>query len=274
MNLQMKIDALLSPEAGEWTMYARNLATGATVRHNDTLSMPTASAGKQFVLLRYAQLCAEGRLDPTTRVSLGENDHVRGSGVARYLMPGLNLTLEDHAYLMIIISDNVSTNVLLRAVGGPESIHQMLQTLDLHGAQIDCPITFHEFGTLDFATSSAHALAESFAVLHEPDAHGYPLEAAKRCLRILFRQQHGESLPRRLPNLHHAADFGFDFPLKVYNKTGGYPGVETDAGLFTMPKSAWVASVMAKGLEGGALDGACVVMGNIGHELFESWGAE
>ena len=100
----------------------------------------------------------------------------------------------------------------------------------------------------------------------------HPSEAAKRCLRILFRQQHGESLPRHLPNLHHAADFGFDFPLKVYNKTGGYPGVETDGGLFTMPNNQWVAAVMAEHLEGGALDGACLTIASIGKLLFEAWG--
>ena len=273
MNLQAEIESILSPAQGTWGAYARNITTGETVEWHPDVPMPTASAGKQFVLLRYAELCAEGKLDPTSRVELTDDDHVLGSGVARYLMPGLNLTLEDHAYLMIVVSDNVSTNVLLRIVGGPESVNEMLQRLELSGANIDCPITFHRYGTLDFATSTPRALAESFAILHEAEQHGYPVEASKRCTRILFRQQHTESLPRLLPNLHHAADFGFDLPLKVYNKTGGYPGVETDGALFAMADCAWVASVMGEALEGGALDGACVVIAAVGRALYDTWGS-
>ena len=69
-----------------------------------------------------------------------------------------------------------------------------------------------------------------------------------------------------------STDFGFDFPLKVYNKTGGYPGVETDGGLFTMPNNQWVAAVMGQDLQGGALDGACVVIAQVGKQLFDAWG--
>jgi beta-lactamase class A len=274
MDLQAEIENILLPVTGKWGAYARNITTGETIVLNSDTPMPTASAGKQFVLLRYAELCAAGKLDPTSRVELTDDDHVLGSGVARYLMPGLNLTLEDHAYLMIVVSDNVSSNVLLRIVGGPDSVNAMLQRLGLSGAHIDCPITFHRYGTLDFATSTPRALAESFAILQEAERHEYPLEASKRCMRILFRQQHTESLPRRLPNLHHAADFGFDLPLKVYNKTGGYPGVETDGALFAMHDRAWIASVMGAELEGDALDGACVVIAAVGRKLYDTWGTQ
>ena len=270
MNLQSAVESAVSAAEGTWGAYARNLTTGATIEVDADRAMPTASAGKQFVLLRYAELCAQGKLATTTRVELAEADHVRGSGVTRYLMPGLNLTLEDHAYLMIIVSDNVSTNVLLRMVGGPDSVNEMLDRLQLPGARVDCPITFHEFGTLDFATSTPRALAESFAVLHENERHGFPEAAAQHCKRILFRQQHGESLPRRLPNLHHAADFGFDVPLKVYNKTGGYPGVETDGALFTMPDTAWVAGVMGEQV-GGGLDGASIAIATVGELIYDDW---
>ncbi len=274
MDLQSEVQETLSGVPGEWGAFARNLTTGATIAVNAEKPMPTASAAKQFVLLRYAELCAQGELDPTGRIALLDEDHVLGSGVARYFMPGLNLTLDDHAYLMIIVSDNLSTNVLLRTVGGPDSVNTMLDRLGLHGARVNGPITFHKYGTLDFATSTPHALAESFAVIGEPRLHDYPEEAAKRCLRILFRQQHGESLPRHLPNLHHAVDFGFDFPLKVYNKTGGYPGVETDGGLFTMPERQWVAAVMADGLEGPTLDSACLTIAGVGKRLYDAWGEQ
>jgi hypothetical protein len=45
------------------------------------------------------------------------------------MTPGLAPTLRDHARLMIVISDNVSTNVVMRALGGPQAAHDAVHAL-------------------------------------------------------------------------------------------------------------------------------------------------
>ena len=39
------------------------------------------------------------------------------SGILRELSPGLDLTLRDYATLMIVVSDNIATNVLIDLLG-------------------------------------------------------------------------------------------------------------------------------------------------------------
>ncbi|HEX5616343.1 MAG TPA: serine hydrolase [Acidimicrobiia bacterium] len=281
MDLPEQIESIRR-DAGDGTygVYARHLGTDEVVAFGADRIMPTASAAKQFILLTYARQVAEGQLDPATRVELAASDHVLGSGVLRYCTPGLAPTLDDIAYLMIIVSDNLATNVLLREVGGPDAVNALMDALSLPDARVRSPIVFGDAGdddVLEFATSSTRDLAESFAVIGEPERAGYPVAAAEHCRRILRRQQHLDKLPRHLPWSPHPVDFGVELPVTVYSKTGSYPGVSTDAGLFVTADARWVAAVMASGLADwkagpdGPAERACA---EIGRALWRAWGPQ
>ena len=69
-------------------------------------------------LLCFAEQIASGELDPHSRVALTEDDVVPGSGVMRFADPGLQPSLSFLAYLMMTVSDNTTTNMLMDALGG------------------------------------------------------------------------------------------------------------------------------------------------------------
>src|SRR5439155_8803283 len=58
-----------------------------------------------------------GRLSWTETICLREESRVPGSGVLRELHAGLEVTLEDLARLMIVVSDNTATNLLIDRIG-------------------------------------------------------------------------------------------------------------------------------------------------------------
>src|SRR5262245_32040033 len=251
MSLSGTVSAIVDGRPGSWGVYARNLDTGEVVAIDERTERRTESSGKQFVLVTYASLVASGELDPAHRVTMSADDRVLGSGVLRYLAPGLAPTLDDLAWLMIIVSDNLATNLLLREVGGPETVNATMDRLGLPTARIRSAIRFSEPGEdfdLQFATSSPRDLAESFAVIAEPERAALEPAAAERCRDILFRQQHDDRLSRRIPHLHHARDFDVEMPLRAYTKPGFTPGYSIDAGLFETAEARWVAAVMAEGL--------------------------
>jgi beta-lactamase class A len=264
---------ILEGRPGMFGVFARNLTTGETVDVDGSRPMDTASGAKQFILVTYAEQVAAGTLDPATRVTLTDDDRTLGSGVLRYLTPGLTLTLDDLACLMIIVSDNVATNVVLRTVGGPDTVNRCMDAFGLPDARVHGSSGSASFGATPFGTATPRALAEAFALIAE-SADRLPEGAAAHCRRMLFRQQFSDGLPRRLPSAHQATDFGFEMPLTVYNKTGGEPTVCTDAGLFVTKDAEWVAAVMAEDLPLSKLgpdDVGPLSCADVGEQLWLAW---
>lgn len=129
--MQDEIAAIVGTVAGGASVFARNLTTGAELSLDADRTIPTGSAAKTFVLLAYAQLVSDGALDPAARVSLppAEQHGIGGSGVLRYLAGGLQPTLDDLAWLMMIVSDNVATDFLLDAMGGREPVNAVMDAV-------------------------------------------------------------------------------------------------------------------------------------------------
>ena len=61
---------------------------------------------------------------------LRPEDHAVGSGVLLHLHDGLALTLNDLIYLMISISDNTATNILID-LAGMDRVNATMQDLDM-----------------------------------------------------------------------------------------------------------------------------------------------
>lgn len=96
--------------------------TGALSIRGDHLHR-AASTIKVPVLIGVARAVDEGRVSLDTRIPIRPDLRVKGSGVLYWLDPGLELSLGDHAWLMIADSDNTASNVCIEAVGIPAIAH-------------------------------------------------------------------------------------------------------------------------------------------------------
>lgn len=271
--MPLDLEPLLKAFPGRVGVHARHLDRRETFAYHSDDVMPTASAAKVFVLMTYAQQCVEGKLDPDTRRTVRAEDLVRGSGVLRFCRPGLAPTLSDLAYLMMTVSDNLATNLLLDAVGGPVCVNRLLRELGLGGAEVRGPIQFEKL-EIHFARSTPRALAEAYGVLAEPAEHGYPPAAASLCLDVLRRNEYLHGLPRYLPWSQHAIDFGVELPLTIYGKTGSMLRVQTDAGLFVTPAARWVLAVMCADFDdprSGPAGVASTLQAEVGRAVYEAW---
>lgn len=92
---------------------AKNLETGETVLLNADEKFPTASAIKFPVMTAFFAMAARGAVDPGMRVVLAEEDKKGGSGILQMLSAGTTITLLDAVKLMIVLSDNSATNLVL-----------------------------------------------------------------------------------------------------------------------------------------------------------------
>ena len=74
---------------------------------------PTASLIKVPILVTVYDLVSKGQLSLDDPLTVLKIDQVPGSGIIQHLHNGIVLTVRDAAWLMITISDNTATNILL-----------------------------------------------------------------------------------------------------------------------------------------------------------------
>lgn len=109
----------------------KDLKTGKTFLLNEREVFPQASSIKIAILLEAFKQAEEGRLQLDEFIALEESRKVAGSGVLYYLgRPSLRLSIHDTAVLMVVLSDNTATNLLIDKVG-MEAVNKRLDGLDL-----------------------------------------------------------------------------------------------------------------------------------------------
>jgi beta-lactamase class A len=107
------IRAEIAPFKGKVYLFAKNLDTGATYSFNGDERVRTASTIKIAVMIEAFTRVAEGRAKWTDELVLTKAARYGGSGVLPELGDGLRLTLRDCVNLMMAVSDNTATNMVL-----------------------------------------------------------------------------------------------------------------------------------------------------------------
>jgi len=104
-------------DVAEFGIYIRHIQSGATVEVNPEALYPMASVFKIPLLLETLAQVDEGRCALDERIELLPEHVLAPSGVLVELDAGLQLTLRDLLTLMIIVSDNTATDMVLDRIG-------------------------------------------------------------------------------------------------------------------------------------------------------------
>ena len=239
-QVERALDAIMAQAGGDAALAAINLATGETVERDADRSMPTASVFKLPVLAEVFRQAEIGKLDLDQRVALRAEDVVMGSGILRDFSPGLQPTLCDLATMMIIVSDNSATNLLLDRVGGPQRVNAAMRELGLPSIMVHRRIVFGEITTNgSLAEAAPRDLLRLVAMLAREEL--VSPSASREILGILGSQRYLEQAPRFVACRPYAGDFALAQPIKVFNKTGMINGLRADTGVITIAPDARIA---------------------------------
>jgi beta-lactamase class A len=273
-QVERALDALVDQAGGELALAAMNLTTGEELTRNDERPMPTASVFKLPLLVEVFRQSETGALDLDERVTFRAEDVVMGSGILRDFSPGLQPTLRDLAMMMVIVSDNSATNLLLDRVGGPQRVNATMRELGLASIVVHRRIVFGEITTNgSLAEAAPRDLMRLVAMLAREEL--VSPDASRAMLAILGRQRYLEQAPRFVAYRPYAGDFGRAQPIKVFNKTGFINSLRADTGLITIEPDVRIAYSVVN--DTGADDTyrqehrSDIINGLIGRVLVEYW---
>ncbi|HKG46694.1 MAG TPA: serine hydrolase, partial [Pyrinomonadaceae bacterium] len=112
-TLDDQVKPIVASFKGKVSLFAKNLDTGETYGLNPDERVRTASTIKIAVMIEAFARVAEGKAKWTDEVVLTKQKKVSGSGILNELSDGLKLTVRDAVSLMMILSDNTATNLVL-----------------------------------------------------------------------------------------------------------------------------------------------------------------
>jgi beta-lactamase class A len=266
LRLEREIKRLSSLTDGVVGAAATHLETRRKISLHGSERFPMASTFKVPIAVQLLTLVDQGRLQLDQMVTLKASDLHPGSGTLSDLFnkPGLALSIRNLLELMMLISDNSATDVVLRLAGGPQEVTARIRTLGIEGVRVDrstaqliadwsglatlppesewTPELFRRlFSTVspeerraaarrseedprDTATPEGMALL--LERIHRKDL--LQKESAELLLDIMLRCRTGET---RLKGILPAG-------TEVAHKTGTIGGTTNDVGIITLPDDA------------------------------------
>lgn len=117
-RLDQAVKARIADFPGAVSIAAKNLATGEQYMLRADEPVRTASTIKLAIMIECFYEVAEGKLKWTEPIKLTADEKVSGSGILQDLSLGDELPIRDLVDLMITLSDNTATNLILNRIGG------------------------------------------------------------------------------------------------------------------------------------------------------------
>lgn len=111
--LDQRVRAEVAQFKGKVSLFAKNLDTGMVYELGGDDRVPTASTIKIAVMVEAFARVAEGKAKWTDDLVLTKEKKVGGSGILNEFANGLHLTFRDAVTLMMIMSDNTATNLVI-----------------------------------------------------------------------------------------------------------------------------------------------------------------
>lgn len=235
-NLRENIENKVEKFRGKVGILIKDLETDWEISFNKEEPFPAASLIKVPIMVACFQAVREGKLKLEDKVKLKASDKVSGSGILKNLPSGKTFTMERLIELMITVSDNTATNILIEKLGF-DYLNNSFKKMGLKDTKLlrkMMDFRYRKRGIDNFTT------AYDVAYILERIYHKKLLDKdfSQKCLDLLFAQKFRDRIPSKLPK-----------EVKVAHKTGLEKKVCHDAGIVFGNKGNYIIVVLTKGGE-------------------------
>lgn len=200
MRLPDRIRERISNLQGEIGIYYYDFKRDTSFFVGNCDVFPSLGIAKLVLMVEVFRQVEEGiiKLDDTYILekkppfAIPENEYEATVGVLDFLHKGMELTIEDLVYLMMIISDNSAFNILLSIVG-IDNVNDTMKKLGLTNTKIRCML--FEWDEIDPEKDNYHSVREIGSLLRRIyKKQLISTTASERMLRILSYHQRRDVL--------------------------------------------------------------------------------
>ena len=232
--LEQAVRARIGDFQGTVSLYAKNLDTGASLGIRESEPVRTASTIKLPIMLAVFDAVSRGQAKWTEPLTVTASEMVSGSGIlGSEMSDGDQIPLRAVVHLMIVLSDNTATNMVLERFTA-DAVNAYLDKLGLHttralrkirgdGSQLKSASGWSAAGKLPenekygIGVSTPRDMVTILERLERGEI--VSKDASREMIAILKRCQDGSGIRRRMGG------------LAVANKTGALDALRSDVGI-------------------------------------------
>lgn len=244
---------------------------------NQDEEFETASCIELFILVEYFKQVDLGKIKEDDLIEYKKEEKIEGlnTGLIQLLHDGIHLTIKDLATLMIIKSDNIATNKLIKLLG-IENINKTIKDLGFEKTKLHSPLDLLKY--LKFGTTSPYEYAKAYEMIYTGKMINKTI--SKNCLELLKKQDTLDMLQKGLPSwdfvtrgteesdiFYIASKCG----VIIYNGED-MPNVRNDGGIISTKYQDYIISIFISNIDDLSLDydnKAIELGGQIGKYIYE-----
>ncbi len=240
LTLEERIEAELKSYDGTMGLYMDDLKGNVITRFPDE-PFETASTIKVYILAALFDAIEQGKASLKDMLTCEERFWIDGSGILGSLEVGTILSVKNVATLMIVVSDNIATNMLIDYLG-IDSINACIQKLGCKDTKLHNVLDFakyHQLGTTTPGDYASMFVRIANRTLVSP-------EASQQMWEILSQQHYNSMIVKSLPQFYVDPD-NYDEQLFWFaSKSGSMNACRNDGGIITTPYGSYVIVMLNK----------------------------
>lgn len=208
-----------------------DLDNGTYLNFNGTSAFPAASTIKIPILVAFLQDVDAGKVRLNELLTMEDGDLAEGSGEMQDYPIGTQYTALETAFMMIAISDNTATNIIVRRLGGAEVLNERFRSWGLSQTVIRNPLADLE-GTNTTTPQDLTSL-----LIRVSQGELLSLRSRDRLMEIMQATVANTLIPEGIN----------DEQAVIAHKTGTIANMLGDAGIVDMPNGKrYVISILVK----------------------------
>lgn len=213
-----------------------DMGSGWEAEINGRQEFPAASVAKVPIMVTAYHLADSGKLNLESKARFTGKDRLGGSGVLQWMPAGKTYTLRNLTRMMIVLSDNSATKMMVDRLGMPTINAYLISSLEARNTIIADPTMLQEPPAPNVNHTTPLDMAHIAAKIEKGE--GFSPQARKEMLSYMRNQRYRWGIWRGVPAGTVVAD-----------KTGNLEGILNDVGVVYTKQGNYVLSIFTWGFK-------------------------